>query len=120
VYITGITLSPKGVATKISFSTARAGKNIVWEYSSRLITGSMVALSPAEDCFQTRCLVAVVAARPLEQLKSRPRQIDIFFADTNNAPFDPQQEWIMVQPRSGYFESNRHTMKTLQVMNNEV
>ncbi|QGA16323.1 hypothetical protein EYB26_003990 [Talaromyces marneffei] len=120
VYITGVTLSPKGVATKISFSTTRAGKNIVWEYSSRLITGSMVALSPSEDCFQTRCLVAAVAARPLEQLKGRPRQIDIFFADPSNAPFDPQEEWIMVQPRSGYLEANRHTMKTLQVMNNEV
>lgn len=78
-----------------------------------------MALSTAGDCFKTQCLVAIVAARPLEQLKSRPRQIDIFFADQNNAPFDPQQEWIMVQPRSGYFESNRHTMKTLQVMIDE-
>ncbi|EED17574.1 DEAD box helicase involved in nonsense mediated decay, putative [Talaromyces stipitatus ATCC 10500] len=119
VYITGITLSTKGVATKISFSTSRAGKNIVWEYTSRLITGSMVALSPADDCFQTQCLVAVVAARPLEQLNNRPRQIDIFFAESNNAPFDPQQEWIMVQARSGYLESSRHTMKTLQVMSKE-
>ncbi|OKL64232.1 hypothetical protein UA08_00707 [Talaromyces atroroseus] len=119
VYITGITFCPKGIATKVSFSPARSGKNIVWQYSSRLIAGSMVALSPANDCFKTQCLVAVVAARPMDQIKERPSKVDLFFADDKEASFDPQQEWIMVQARSGYLESTRHTMKALQVMKNE-
>lgn len=91
----------------------------MWQYSSRLIAGSMVALSPKKDCFKNKCVVAVVAARPLDQVISRPNQVDLFFADDSEATFDPQEEWIMVQARSGYFESNRHTMKTLQVMKNE-
>ncbi|ODH26661.1 hypothetical protein ACO22_04493 [Paracoccidioides brasiliensis] len=69
VYIVGLTCADAGVAVKIQFSTARAGKNIVWEYSSRLITGNIVTLTPANDMFKSKCIVAVVAARPLEEIK---------------------------------------------------
>lgn len=119
VHITGMTFARQGVAIKVSFSTTRACKNIVWEYSSRLISGSMVALSPARDCFKSQCVIAIVAARPLDQLKQYPPQVDLFFANPDEAHFDPQQEWIMVQPHSGYLESVRHTMRTLQLMKTE-
>ncbi|KAH8701780.1 putative DEAD box helicase [Talaromyces proteolyticus] len=119
VYIRGITFALRGAGIKVSFSTARAQKNIVWDYSSRLIAGSMVALSPAKDCFKTQCVIAVVAARPVEQVKQLPHQVDLFFANPDDAQFDTQKEWIMVQPRSGYLESVRHTMRALQLMNEE-
>lgn len=79
----------------------------------------MVALSPAKDCFKSRCVIAIVAARPVEQVKRHPPLVDLYFANPDEAYFDPQQEWIMVQPRTGYLESVRHTMRTLQLMNDE-
>lgn len=119
VYITGITLAQQGLAFRIRFSTSRAGKNIAWEYSSRLRSGSLVALSPSSDSFKTQCVVAVVAARPLEGVKQQPPEIDILLARPEDAEFDPQKEWTMVQAKSGYYESLRHTMRALQQMNYE-
>lgn len=83
------------------------------------MAGSIVALSPANDCFRSKCVVAIVAARPLEQVKQKPHQVDIFFAKIDDVEFDTQRQWIMCQPRSGYFESLRHTMKSLQKMSGE-
>lgn len=119
VYIIGVTCSPKGLGFRIQFSTHRAGKNIAWEYSKRLITGSLVALSPADDVFRTQCVVAVVASRTLESVKMKPPQIDIFFAKPEDVEFDPQKEWLMVEAKDGYFESVRHTMTTLQKIDQE-
>ncbi|OJJ48392.1 hypothetical protein ASPZODRAFT_165273 [Penicilliopsis zonata CBS 506.65] len=116
VHIVGMTFAQRGLAVRVQFSAQRAGKNIVWEYSKRLISGSIVALSPAEDCFQKTCLVAVVAARPLEGIKQQPPEIDIFFSRPQDIHFDPQQEWIMVEARTGYFEASRYTMAALQKM----
>ncbi|KAE8389150.1 P-loop containing nucleoside triphosphate hydrolase protein [Aspergillus alliaceus] len=119
VHIVGITFSPQGLAFRIRFSSNRSGKNIVWEYSKRLVTGTIVALSPVNDVFKRECVVAVVAARPLDQLKQQPSEIDIYFAQPEDADFDPHQEWIMVEARTGYYESMRHTMTALQKMNRE-
>ncbi|KAL2002464.1 hypothetical protein VTN02DRAFT_6731 [Thermoascus thermophilus] len=119
VYITGVTFAQRGLAVRVQFSTARAGKNIVWEYSKRLISGSIVALSPANDLFQSKCVVAVVAARPLDGVKQQPPQVDLFFARAEDADFDPQREWVMVEARTGYYEASRHTMTALQRMTME-
>lgn len=109
-----MTLANQGVAFRFQFSTRRAGKKIHWKYSSRLITGGIVALSPVEDSFATKCIVGVVAARPLVHLAKNPPEVDIYFAHPEDIEFDPQQEWIMVQARSGYYEAHRHTMTALQ------
>ncbi|RAQ72394.1 DEAD box helicase involved in nonsense mediated decay [Aspergillus flavus] len=119
VHIVGITFAQQGVATRIQFSTIRSGKNIVWEYSKRLRTGTIVALSPSDDSFRNKCVVAVVAARPLNGVKQHPPEIDIYFARSIDADFDPHQEWVMVEARDGYFESMRHTMTALQKMSRE-
>ncbi|KAN0081056.1 hypothetical protein V8E54_004260 [Elaphomyces granulatus] len=68
-----LTFTYNGLATKVQFSTARAGKNVVWKRPKRLITGSIVALSPAYDHSRSQCVVAVVAARPLEGKSKLPR-----------------------------------------------
>ncbi|KAI9930023.1 hypothetical protein MW887_011833 [Aspergillus wentii] len=95
VYVTGLTFAQQGLAFRLHFSTTRAGKNI------------------------DECIIAVVAARPLEGVKKLPREIDVFFARPEEANFDPQLEWIMVEARTGYYESLRHTMTALQKMNHE-
>lgn len=119
VFITKITLAQRGIAFRIRFSTKRAGKKILWEYSNRLISSSVVALSPVQDAFATKCVVAVVAARPLENVAKNPPEIDILFARPEDVDFDPQQEWLMVESRNGYFEAHRHTMTALQKLSKE-
>ncbi|KAF7507153.1 hypothetical protein GJ744_010835 [Endocarpon pusillum] len=119
VYISGITFAPLGLAAQIQFSTARAGKSIAWEYSKRLIAGSMVALTPSKDNFRKKCIIAIVAARPLDNVKATPSQIDIYFARPEEIEIDPQQEFIMIEARSGYYEGTRYTLKALQKMHQE-
>ncbi|KAJ5573691.1 uncharacterized protein N7459_008118 [Penicillium hispanicum] len=119
VFISRVTLATRGMAFRLRFSTRRAGKKILWKYSSRLIAGTLVALSPVQDSFSSQCVVAVVAARPLENVTKTPPEVDIFFDRPEDREFDPQKEWIMVEARSGYYESCRHTLTALQKLSKE-
>lgn len=119
VYVVGLTFAQQGLGFRIQFSTQRSGKRILWEYTKRLISGTVVALSPAADAFQTKCVLALVAARPLETVQRQPPMIDIYFARPDEADFDPHQEWIMVEAKTGYYEASRHTMTALQKMSRE-
>ena len=119
VHIVGFTFAPQGLAARLRFSLSRAKKSIIWEYSKRLVTGSMLALSPADDCFRTTCIVVVVAARPLEGVKMNPPEVDVFFANSNDIEIDPQKEFVMVEARTGYLEATRHTLGALQKLSNE-
>ncbi|KAL4788637.1 P-loop containing nucleoside triphosphate hydrolase protein [Aspergillus varians] len=119
VYVTGLTFARRGLGFKFQFSTNRAGRNIAWEYSKRLVSGSVVALSPADDAFQTKCVIAIIAARPLEGVRLTPPEVDVFFANPADADFDPQLEWIMVEAKQGYYEASRHTMTALQKLSRE-
>ncbi|KAL8862093.1 MAG: hypothetical protein Q9178_001548 [Gyalolechia marmorata] len=114
VFIVGLTFAHGGIAAKVTFSLRRTGKKIIWEQSKRLLQGTLVALTPAQDMFKSICKVAVVAARPLSGVQSNPPAIDIFFGDPNQIAIDPQQEWVMVESSGGYFEAYRHTLKSLQ------
>ncbi|KAL8826843.1 MAG: hypothetical protein Q9191_003549 [Dirinaria sp. TL-2023a] len=119
VFIVGFTFANSGIAARISFSLERVGKKIIWQQSKRLTSGTIVALSTPQDHFQSICIVAVVAARALAGLELDPPEIDIFFASPDEIEIDPQQEWIMVESRNGFFESHRHTLKALQKMSKE-
>ncbi|KAJ5378802.1 ATP binding protein [Penicillium cosmopolitanum] len=101
VFIVQVTLTTSGIAFRVQFSTRRAGKRIHWKYSSRLITGNIVALSPVKDSFFNKVHCGCCCG------------------ETEDIKFDPQQEWIMVQARSGYYEAHRHTMKALQKLSQE-
>jgi helicase required for RNAi-mediated heterochromatin assembly 1 len=114
VYITSLVFSPRGLATRVAFSLSRVKKHIRWEQSKRLITGSLVALSPVEDAFQTTCVLATVAARPLSALDQNPPEIDLFFARPGDQEIDPMKKWMMVECRASFFEASRHTMLALQ------
>lgn len=114
-----MTCTHHGIAVRVRFSTARSGKNIAWEYSKRLVSGSMVALTPSDDGFQTKCIIAIVAARPLEGVKAVPPEVDLFFTLPEDMDFDTQQAWTMIEAKSGYYESARHTLTALQKMTKE-
>jgi helicase required for RNAi-mediated heterochromatin assembly 1 len=73
-----------------------------------------VALSPTDDAFQTKCILATVAARPLSALEQNPPEIDLFFARPEDQEVDPMQKWIMVECRTSFFEASRHTLLALQ------
>lgn len=118
VHVCGITMSTKGIAARITFSLRRTGKQIAWEQSKRLITGSLVVLTPAEDMFQEKAIVAVVAARPLAGLEQNPPEIDLFI-HSYELEIDPSSEYVMIEDRGGLYEANRHTLSALQHMMGE-
>lgn len=93
-------MSTKGIASRITFSLLRTGKQIIWEQSKRLITGSLVVLTPVDDMFQEKAIVAVIAARPLAGLEQNPPEIDIFFL-SEELEVDPSSEYIMIEDRGG-------------------
>jgi len=119
VYIKGLTLAQQGVAVRVGFSLRRAEKRIRWEQSKRLTSGTIVALTHAKDKFDTICKIAVVAARPLSFLYTNPPTVELYFNSVDELELDPQQEWIMIEARSGYYEANRHTLRALQKMATE-
>lgn len=114
-----MTFASTGIAARITFSLRRTGKKIPWEQSKRLISGSVVALTPAQDMFEKICRVAVVAARPLASVQQNPPEIDIYFATPDQIEVDPRQEWVMVECRDAYFEGSRHTLRALQKLSSE-
>jgi helicase required for RNAi-mediated heterochromatin assembly 1 len=69
--------------------------------------------------FQSKAIVATVAARPLEGLQQNPPEIDLFIARAEEIEIDPAQEFVMVEERTGFFEADRHTLLALQKMMRE-
>ncbi|CAG8191763.1 unnamed protein product [Penicillium nalgiovense] len=89
VFVVGVTLARAGLALHIQFSTRRAGKNIAWAYSNRLNPGTIVALTPKNNAFLSKCVVAVVACRLLEAVEKDPPEVDLFLASPNDIEVDP-------------------------------
>jgi helicase required for RNAi-mediated heterochromatin assembly 1 len=105
-----------GPLCRISFSTERAQKKILWQQSRRLVPGCVLAISTKRDNFKSICWTATVAQRPYRGgLDQNPPQIDIVWGDINEYVIDPDMELIMVEARSGYFEAVRHTLVGLQM-----
>ncbi|KAL5386844.1 hypothetical protein DPSP01_003862 [Paraphaeosphaeria sporulosa] len=122
VYLKAVQFSFRGLSAKVAFSLSRVKKLIRWSQSKRLITGTLVALSPADDAFQdpSKCLLAIVGARPLTAVESNnPPEIDLFFVEPEQYDWDPARKWIMVESRSSFFEASRHTLLALQHMMRE-
>jgi helicase required for RNAi-mediated heterochromatin assembly 1 len=120
VFVVGITFSTLGIATKVAFGLDCVQKKVHWNQSKRLLTGSIVALSPREDNFATECIIAVVAARPISGLAQKVPEIDLFFK-AHEQPLNPTKEYLMIEERSTYYEANRHIMAALQHMaSNEI
>ncbi|KAK7972679.1 hypothetical protein PG988_006813, partial [Apiospora saccharicola] len=109
VFVKGYQMTNQGPLCSISFSTVRAGKKIKWSNTRRLTQGTIVALSA--DNFQSQCKVASV----VEKIVDGPIvTIHLFWADVNDAVFDPMQQLIMVESRHGFYEAVRHSLVGLQ------
>jgi helicase required for RNAi-mediated heterochromatin assembly 1 len=91
----------------------------MWEQSRRLISGSLVVLTPVNDMFRTTAIIATVAARPLAAITQNPPEIDLFISRHEDLDIDPAAEYVMVEERSAYFEANRHTLLALQKLRTE-
>ena len=85
-----------------------------------------MALSTAQDKFQTVCKVAVVTQRVLvgglepnvgagEHPETPPR-IDIAWACHGDAVLDPTVKMVMIEAKAGYYESVRHAMLGLRLL----
>lgn len=107
------------MAVRVAFSYSRIKKRVRWENSRRLIAGTLVALTPEQDMFQSKCVIAVVAARPLALVQQSPPEIDLYFAKPEEMQLDPHIEWVMVEERATYFEAARHSLRALQKMMRE-
>lgn len=105
-----------GPLCRISFSTEHAQKKIVWQQSRRLVPGSVLAISTKRDNFETVCMTATVAQRPYRGgLDQNPPLVDIVWGNVNEYVIDPDMELVVIEARSGYFESVRHTLVGLQM-----
>ncbi|KAK5944959.1 hypothetical protein PMZ80_002162 [Knufia obscura] len=121
VRVVGLTFTFKGIASRIRFSTARSGRNIQWSSSKRLTSGTLVALTPKDNNFETKCILAVVAARPMQNLESDVApEVDILFGDPNDLEIDSQNSYIMIEATQGYYEAYRHTLRALQKQSQEL
>nr|RBQ91040.1 hypothetical protein FVER53263_13112 [Fusarium verticillioides] len=124
VHVQGYLFARSGAACRIAFSTERSPTKVEWKQTNRLTAGTLIALSPKDDNFNTECYVAVVAARYIVgglepdlangEGKDTPPRIEIFWSDCNNAVFDPSVEMVMLEAKGGYFETVRHAMVGLQ------
>ncbi len=73
------------------------------------MSGTLVALSPTRDMFKTKCIVAVVAARPLYLLNEDPPKLDLFYSrPEEDLDLDPRIEYTMIEERTSFFESVRY------------
>ena len=81
--------------------------------------GTIVALSPSKDQFQTICRMAVVAARPITGVTQNPPQVDLFWASPEDAEIDPNEEFVMLEAKSGYIEASRHMLVAMQKLAHE-
>lgn len=119
VRVVALTLTYRGIAARVRFSTRRALRRILWSSNKRLTSGTLVGLTPEGDNFRTTCILATVAARPLVNLEVNPPEVDIFFTSTEDIEIDFQRAFTMVEATQGYYEAYRHTLKALQKQSNE-
>ncbi|KAH8896803.1 hypothetical protein GQ53DRAFT_890188 [Thozetella sp. PMI_491] len=100
---------------RLSFSTKKATCRVQWQQSTRLTPGMVLAISTAEDRFETICKIATVAQRPFKDgLDQNPPVVDLVWGNPEDAVFDPNLELIMIEARTGFFEGVRHALVGLQ------
>lgn len=119
VSVKGYLMAKLGPICRVSFSTRRAGRMILWKQAKRLTPGRVVALS--SDNFQSDCRVAIIAQRPIEGgLDQNPPTVDIIWGSAEQAVVDPDHELVMIESRNGFYEAARHAMVGLQLAAGEI
>lgn len=118
-FVKGYLMAKLGPICRVSFSTKRAGRKILWKQAKRLTPGRIVALS--SDSFQSDCRVAIIAQRPIEGgLDQNPPTVDIIWGSAEQAIVDPDHELVMIESRNGFYEATRHAMIGLQLAAGEI
>ncbi|EQB51524.1 hypothetical protein CGLO_08927 [Colletotrichum gloeosporioides Cg-14] len=118
VFVRGVNIIRLGSMVRVTFSAVRTRQLVNWPASQRLVPGTVVALSPVPDNFQKRCIVAVVTGRYDEAINcsETPPPLDLEIRDPEVAAsiMEPDQEYVMIEARSNYFEAVRHVMEGLK------
>jgi hypothetical protein len=89
-------------------------RTIDWEFSKKLIFGSMVCFSC--DNFMNNCLVGIVCDRELEELKKNIIGIRFNYNSiyqSNNECFPNTRKVYTMLETSAFFESYRHVLESL-------
>ena len=100
-----------GMGFEISFSTKHFQKT-KWEYSRRLIFGSLLCLSNHDFREHSPIIFATVIKRDPDQL-TKGRLIIKFEGDVTGFDIDPSVKYTMVES-TAYFEAYRHVLLGLQ------
>ncbi|ROT41621.1 hypothetical protein SODALDRAFT_245579, partial [Sodiomyces alkalinus F11] len=106
-----------GVFGRFKFSMFRSAGFIDWTRTERLIPGCCVALSPADDMFDSSCFPAIVVGRNCSDPTGRMTPvIDLEFEDAETLArvANPNLDLVMVEARSNYYEAVRHVMVGLK------
>ncbi len=75
-----------------------------------------MAVSTVKDAFRTVCKIATVASQPRQSTSDRPvLEVELFWATSDQAIFDPTEELVLLESRTGYFESIRYSLVGLQI-----
>ncbi|ODA84192.1 hypothetical protein RJ55_02710 [Drechmeria coniospora] len=109
VKIHGYIIRNSRAACRVSFSTDNDDSEMLGTAPERLLPGTLVALTPRADGFRTKCLVATVAA-----CSDSGSAVELTWALDTDAVMDPTTIFVMLEPKHGYFEANRHIMLGLQ------
>ncbi|KAF6831007.1 dead box helicase [Colletotrichum musicola] len=118
VFVSGINIIRLGIMVRVTFSATRARSLVNWSASQRLVPGTVVALSPVSDNFEATCVVGVVAGRYDETIPNTitPPPIDLEICNSQlvSGLMEPDQEYVMIEARSNYYEAVRHVMEGLK------
>ena len=94
-------------------------RTIDWEFSKKLIFGSMVCFSC--DNFMNNCLVGIVCDRDMKDLKNNLIGIRFNYNSvykSNNECFPNTQKVYTMLETSAFFESYRHVLDSLVSLRN--
>ena len=117
VEVDGNVTTDSGLVYALKLSMSQ--RHISWEFSKRLIFGSLVCLS--NDYFQRHILVGVICERDLNKLRDQgviyvkfdeQPGIDMLVGAVLNAGVQFGLKYTMVET-SAYFESYKHVLKAL-------
>lgn len=85
-------------------------KNINWEFTKRLLFGSMICLS--NDYFENNFIVAIVCDRDIEKLKEGKIGVKL----DGNANFTADNNKYIMFETTAYFEAYRHVLNALRTL----
>ena len=110
VKIAGTTTTNEGICHVLTFDASKT-QRVKWEYSKRLIYGSLLCLS--YDSFQT-VFLATVTNRDPSDLKLGMLDVK-FMCELETVREIADKEFIMAES-STYFEAYRHNLRALQLI----